>query len=345
MHLTLFVPQLLWPEPDDRQTLDPLALPGLEWLFARGQYRQMPRRSNESGLADCFGLTTTAYAPLRRLGESDGTTADVDEGFWLCADPVHLRLYNEQIILADAASFETTLDEARELAAALSEAFAETGSFHAATPQRWYLRLKAPVDHVAEPISVVASRRLHGDLSGKTSPLYRWLNEVQMFLFAHPVNSRRQSRGQPAINSLWLWGGGQLPAVSGNGLDTLHSDDPLARGLGRRAGLPCLARPDNLDSVLNQQSGHHLVVLDQLQDTALHEQGDGWHQAMSELDERWFTPARQQLGKRLRALTLIAPTIYGDLCWTVSPADRWKLWRRPRPLPGLIRQIAQGGPA
>ncbi|TAG03383.1 MAG: hypothetical protein EAZ43_06870 [Betaproteobacteria bacterium] len=34
----------------------------------------------------------------------------------------------------------------------------------------------------------------------------RWMNELQMLLFDHPVNSARQSRGLPVVNVLWLWG-------------------------------------------------------------------------------------------------------------------------------------------
>jgi hypothetical protein len=32
------------------------------------------------------------------------------------------------------------------------------------------------------------------------------LNEIQMFLYQHPVNQQRELRGQPVINSLWCWG-------------------------------------------------------------------------------------------------------------------------------------------
>ena len=34
MHLTLLVPELIWPEPADQFTLGKLSAPGLEWLLA-----------------------------------------------------------------------------------------------------------------------------------------------------------------------------------------------------------------------------------------------------------------------------------------------------------------------
>lgn len=376
MHLTLLVPQLLWPEPEDRSALDDLALPGLQWLLARGGRQRLPRACHEAALAGCFGLSVPAYGALRRLGETpragDGNADDEpggpgdgkpdgesagssaapggsdDGAFWLCADPVHLRMHNQQIILADPSAFDLHMAEAETLTAALNHEFGAVGRFHAATPQRWYLRLKAPVDHVAEPLSVVASRRLHGDLSGKTSPLHRWLNEVQMFLFLHPLNAERQGRGQPAINSLWLWGAGTLPDLQPQGLSAVWSEDPLARGLARHAGLAAHPLPSQLTDVLAASGDHPLVLLDALQAPVLHERGDQWRERLLRLESDWFAPLRRELagipGGRVRSLRLLAPCLYGLLEWQITRADAWKLWRRPCPLPGLIRQIAQRAP-
>jgi len=42
----------------------------------------------------------------------------------------------------------------------------------------------------------------------------RWMNELQMLLFAHPVNAAREERGLPPINVVWLWGFGSNPNLS-----------------------------------------------------------------------------------------------------------------------------------
>ena len=41
----------------------------------------------------------------------------------------------------------------------------------------------------------------------------RWMNELQMLLFAHPVNAAREERGLPQINVVWLWGFGARPTT------------------------------------------------------------------------------------------------------------------------------------
>ena len=43
----------------------------------------------------------------------------------------------------------------------------------------------------------------------------RWMNELQMLLFAHPVNAARESQGLPPINLVWLWGFAALPPPPG----------------------------------------------------------------------------------------------------------------------------------
>ena len=99
MHLTLLVPELIWPEPADQFTLGKLAAPGLEWLLAHARLDRQPRRAFENSLAECCDLSDAPFGALRLLGEGLAGAAD---GHWLCADPVHLRFHQERIVLADA---------------------------------------------------------------------------------------------------------------------------------------------------------------------------------------------------------------------------------------------------
>lgn len=200
MRLTLLVPELIWPEPNDQLTLGKLTAPGFEWLTAHAEFSRLPRRAFEDTLADHFGLTDAPFGALRLLGETGKRQAE--EGHWLCADPVHLRFHHERIVLADAGAFELELDEAQAITASLNSEFADIGRFHVATARRWYLQLNATVNEKFAPISTIAGRRLDSDLTDKNGPLNRWLNEVQMFLHGHPVNERRQAEGKPAVNSV-----------------------------------------------------------------------------------------------------------------------------------------------
>jgi hypothetical protein len=344
VRLTLLVPELIWPEPADQLTLGKLPAPGFEWLTAHAELEHQPRRPFETALAGQFGLDGKTLGALRLLGENVSEAA-VD-GHWLCADPVHLRFHHERVILADAGAFELDAAEANALAAALNAEFADIGEFHVATPQRWYLRLKTPVEHAAEPISAVAGRRVDSEISDQNATLTRWLNEVQMFLHGHPVNERRQAAGKPVINSLWLWGGGRLTRPNPGRFTAVWSDNPLAVGLARAAGMPVHPVPEGLVSVLTLASPEtsQLVVLDKLLPTVLYENGEGWRDTWQALEANWFQPLRGGLGRQIETLNIVAPTIYGELSWTLRGKDRWKFWRKGRPLDAMANALAEGKP-
>ncbi|MBP5998602.1 MAG: hypothetical protein KA535_11680 [Azonexus sp.] len=338
MHLTLLVPELIWPEPADQFTLGKLSAPGLEWLLARAQLERQPRRPYENVLTDCFELAAGPFGPLRLLGEgSDEARA----GHWLCADPVHLRFHQERIILADAGAFDLADDEAQAIVESLNAEFADIGRFHVASARHWYLQLNVAVDHPVEPISAVAGRRVDGELSGSALPLARWLNEVQMFLHGHPVNERRQATGQPAINSLWLWGGGTLPAVAAPAFSAVFGANPLAVGLARAAGIPLHDRPATLADMLASGGNRPLVVLDQLLARVLYEDSDGWRREFEQLDRDWFVPLKNALGGKVDRISLLAPTVYGELRYTLTAGDRWKVWKRGKPIAETAKELAQ----
>lgn len=353
VHLTLLVPELIWPEPGDRLTLGKLATPGFAWLAARGRFRRGERVAFEPALARLCKLDDAPFGLLRLLGEPAGEADDnigggtggkaARTGHWLCADPVHLRFHHERIVLADAGAFELTTDESAALVAALNAEFADIGVFHAAEARRWYLRLHAASEHRAEPISTVAGRRIDGKLPDHNGQLSRWLNEVQMFLHGHPVNARREAAGKPAVNSLWLWGGGMLPASSEPVFSAVFGDNPLARGLAIAVGTPALPCPEGYAGLLAQTSGPRpLVVLDSLLPPVLYENGEDWREAWQKLDVAWFAPLRAALGDQVRQLEIVAPSIYGQLGWTLTGNDRWKFWRKPPTLADLAESLSEG---
>jgi len=338
VHLTLLVPELIWPEPADQFTLGKLAAPGCEWLLGHASLNRQPRRPFENVLAAQCGLADAPFGALRLLGEGSATAAD---GHWLCADPVHLRFHHERIVLADAGAFDLAMDEATAIIAALNAEFADIGEFHSQDARRWYLRLHQAVDHPVAPLSAIAGRRVDGELNGSALPLTRWLNEVQMFLHGHPVNDRRERTGQPAINSLWLWGGGRLPENAPAAFSGIWSDNPLAAGLAQVSKTPLAPRPATLAEFLPQAGARPLVVLDQLLPRVLYEDGEGWRTVFTALENDWFAPHRKALGSKVDRLTLIAPCVYGELHYEIAGGERWKFWKKAQPLMSTAEQLAK----
>lgn len=286
------------------------------------------------------------FGALRLLGDPK-SAPDVDprEGFWICADPVHLRFHHERIILADAGAFELAENEAHSLGEALNQEFGDLGRFHVTDPRRWYIKLNSHDHYWAPPLSAVAGRRMEGELPNEPQvpKLRSWLNEIQMFLHGHPINEARASLGQPAVNSLWLWGAGCLPDMGACSHDGVWSKDPLALGLARSCGVPAHPRPESFDVLLAHTApkSDHLVILDQLQSPVIYEDSRGWRDAMNQLEANWFAPLKAAIGKNVSTVTLIAPTIYGLLIWEVKGSARWQFWRRSQSIAALAKELSQ----
>jgi len=352
MQLTLLVPELIWPEPDDRDTLDALACPALSTLIARSRFVRRPPQSLEATLTDAFDLAEGApYGAFRLLGEDlapDGVAADA---CWVCADPVHLRFQQDRLILADSGTFGIEVDEAQVLAGELNRYFPDIGRFHVATAERWYLQLAANA-HLERldvpPLSAIAGRRVEQLLppTPQTARLRQLLNEAQMVLHGHPANAARESAGRMPINSLWLWGAGALPHGMASTFDGVWSGNPLALGLGRAAGVPTHAVPGDAAALLASVAPEtsHLVVIEDLLGPVQYQDGDAYRAALLALEERWFAPLRKALlAGKITRLRLETSTAYGALAWESGRSDQWKLWRRAQPLAAIAQNLAKGG--
>jgi hypothetical protein len=357
--LTLLVPELLWPDPEDHELLEAIDCPALAALFMRGRFSRRPAQTLEGLLMESFGYAKgTACGAFRRRGES-GAPADEATTRWLAADPVHLSFDGECLILTDGGALDIAPEEAAALVDALNTYFTDLGVFHAACGERWYLRLADGGDHGAlarldaPPVSAVAGRRVERTLLKilEDREILRPFNEIQTFLHAHPVNRRREDGGKAPINSLWLWGGGSLPPPpAATDFDAVLSADALTLGLARTAGLP--TRPlfedaDALPFAADEVGARPLVVLDGLSGAIRRGDGADYRRILAALEKRWFAPVRRALTTGVvRSLRLVAPTAYGTLTWDAGRGAACPSWfsrtfrRRPRTFAETVRALA-----
>jgi hypothetical protein len=202
--------------------------------------------------------------------------------------------------------------------------------FFVPDPARWYLRLAEPAVLETSPPARAMGRNVMDFLPSGPDGM-RWrtiLNEIQMLLHGLPVNAERESRGEPEINGLWLWGGGVLPREVVSTFAAVWAENPLARGLASAAGVPCAKPPETGEEWLARAGeGSHLIVLDTLQIAALSGDLSRWREALERLERNWFEFLRQALrAGRLSRLSL-AVTDGGHSEFTVAGKDLWKFWR------------------
>lgn len=232
----LIIPDLFLPKDFAAEICAELRLPALEKLLGRGRSEILEPVPLENLLCEMFGVSCQADAPIASISAAfDGLGA----GCWLRADPVHFRLQRDQMLLLP--NMEISAGEAGQMCASLNIHFAGQGmEFFAPHPQRWYVRLDTLPRIHNRPLSQVIGGDVRGALpTGEEAT--RWhqvFNEIQMLLFAHPLNESRDARGALPINSVWFWGGGGVVAPLQKNFQSLSSDEMLVEMFAAAAGVP-----------------------------------------------------------------------------------------------------------
>ena len=331
MDCHVLVSDLFWPATAGSEPCSGLELPSLETLLARGKLVRTPGGSLERWLAGQYGLSEgLPLAPFSLRGDGGEPGRDC----WMRADPVHLKLHGDRLVLADDSRLAVTPDEAREFVAALDSHFAgEEISLIAPRPQRWYLRIAYEPRLRTTPTSEAAGRSVEALLPDGDDGA-RWrriINEAQMLLHQHPCNEAREHQGQLAVNSIWVWGSGRDRTLAAS-YDAVWTDHPLATGLAAASGGAAHPLPASGASLLDARpSGTQLVVLP-LPATAYGDLAD-WRDAVAMLERLWIAPLLSGLrDAALESLTLhgLGPD-YGYTS-TLTRRDRLRFWRVRRPL-------------
>jgi len=298
MHCELVVPGLL------ASRARPASL---ELLVARGRRTKTPPQSLERWLQHAFGLEGRLPAGALSLLGARGAPG---ESVWARADPVHMQVMRDRVVLAPAGAFGISLQDADTLCQAANAHFAGAIELRTLDAARWCARLEHEIDAGDEPPLSMAGQEATQRAGDAL------LTEIQMLFHAHPVNAAREARGEPAVNSLWFWGAGRLPGKLRSRWQSVTSEDPLALGFARHAGAATRALPNGAEQWLSSDEGRHLVILDA---------------ANPSLESDWFAPLADALrSSRIGMLTLRLPD--AGLSFETTRGDLRRFWRRAKPL-------------
>lgn len=232
----------------------------------------------------------------------------------LCADPCYLHADRDKLRLFYR-DLSLSMQEAQALCQRVQPLFDELGArLTVQTADNWLLELDKPAEADFHPLE-----GLHGqvvtDFLPKGRQAEHWIrlwNEVQMMLFDCPENQAREAAGKVPVNSLWFWGQGDLPVLTGweqvsGELSVLESLASLSR-----------SRYESTVSGFNDialKPALHVQTFDIEQD---------WQQQMSHLTEAWLEPAFTALTRwQLDELQIIVPE-WGR--YRLTPWTHWRFW-------------------
>ena len=293
-----------------------LWLPALAHFEPAHPLRQLLARANRlgdgtagylAGLGDYF-QGVDANLPAAALTR-DYIAGDAAGATWLSADPAWVQPDMNGVRLLACGQLQLEMAEAQALAEPLKAVFDEAGlQLEISTPDRWHLRLppNSPLPNFAAPEQALGedlSQHLPQGADGR-----RWrllLNEIQVLLHQHPLNAERRAHGLAPVNSLWLWGGGNLPERFHSDLRGVISDDLLLSALAKRAGVTRQARtPETVAAAAP-------AWLIDLQDLPA-----------SNIESHWWPILRTLLDRQSVVLHFAS----GER-WLRKPWHRWRIWR------------------
>jgi hypothetical protein len=309
-----------------------LRLPALENLLCKAEMHSIQPTSHYDWLSQAFRLEGIPVAPITL--KADGR--DPGKSYWLRADPVHLRIQRDEMFLFDAQAAPLNQAEADAVCVTLNQHFQDDGlHFIALAPDRWYTQLDCEPALTTAALDQACGSTIDALMpSGAESALWRQrMNEVQMLLFEHPVNTAREARRELSINSVWFWGGGFMPQTIRTDYTQVISDDIFARGLAQAAQIDTQAFPANAMQFSARSNENNLFIINKLHNYMLYGDVAKWRDAHERLDAEYFAPLLAALKSgAINSLTIIDPNPYQAREFIISKNSLRKFWRRAKPL-------------
>jgi hypothetical protein len=246
---------------------------------------------------------------------------------WACR-PAHCALARDHIALnaldgdpPSAAELEARVPALREAAAAAGFALQELDThWFLARREPWAVQVRiwdAQLDAAIGPESV----------SGDAALAWRRLsNEVQMAWEVAGLNEAREAAGRPAINTVWIDGGGPWRRLPPASVRALMSDDAVVRGWALAAGLPEDAVTPLQARWPEAPRGGRLALLPDLLPAWRLRDWGAWLERLPALEARIADLIAQARAAGEREVRLIATGAEHARELAQSPAG-WRVWR------------------
>jgi len=182
------------------------------------------------------------------------------------ADPVYLKADRDNATLIAPQQLRLSETEADQMLAALNDFYKDDGlTFFRHQPDEWFMIGMRADQLETYPPSFLANRNAGSFLpeGDAAVPWRRLLTEMQMLLHAHPVNIQREQRGLMPVNSVWFWGGAELPLPdSSDDKVTVYADDMQAVALADHLGLATRPLSAVADAIQQLPCADPIVIVD-----------------------------------------------------------------------------------
>ncbi len=272
----------------------------IQWRVVEEQIPWQAGLARVLGDLECNGLHLPAAEILSI--DSAGKRADIR------IDPVHLRADRDTAKLYPRQMLDLRPDEEVELLETLNQFLSDDKlQILPGADQGWYLYGNDASRLASLPPSFLANRNASAYMpTGEgTEHWQRLMAEIQMLIHHHPVNERRAADGRLSINSLWLWGSGNLqhslPKITEHdetSQPVVFGNDDYTESVCQYLGLSYR----HFDAFDPDAVGHTIVVDTRIAQAVFSNDESLAQQLVRDIDRNWLLPvcARQRKDQKLQ---------------------------------------------
>jgi len=312
----------------------------------RGGWRDwLARREgrNDLALADPAAVIAAAVcrAPLESVASPPNAALLAEHSSWLVT-PLHLQAGMKTVHVPMNAVMTLTPAESHQLASEFAAIFGADGLvLQPIEPGGFLLHgLEAEGALTVEPARLLGGTLDEGLPSGPGSRRLRQLmTEIDLWLHALPLNRTRESRHEPRVSTLWVWGGGQgfreglLQSPARDGWAALYADDAWVAAFAQLTGIDLRALPRDAESLLAERASSGAGDSPEESVCVVLSSADI---GLAALDAAWVGPALEAV----HAGVLGGVSIVGnDRCVRFLRGDTWRFWRPTR---DMLAALAEG---
>ena len=302
--LHLIVPGLSGPLAETQSVKNSVVLK--KWIntLSRASCCSSPANVNDV-LVSVFNLKIKTDFPSAALTLLANDMYDASN-FYMHADPVHLRADMDHAVLTSSEDLNISNNESTVLCEALNQHFNQDGlRFISLHNDQWFVETNKTIDMTTTPLVESVGRNVNFILpKGEHSTHWKkLLTEVQMLMFAHDINVKRENLGHLSINSLWFHGSGELPGVMDDELDRGHRSNvsSVCSNQGALKGIAKLINSDYLTvpGTANEYASHlladkntsvNVLHLSEIEHLVNYTDVSLWLDKLTELLEHWIYP-------------------------------------------------------
>jgi len=354
-HLQMLVPGLCGPLPGIQQIVDDQNVKNVFSQLAKAELKALPSHDLHSLLIHLFKLETKnpttcdsfPAAALSLLGcteqhndrqflsKEEMIDLDVENNYFLHADPVHLRAEMDHAVLVGTGDLNLASAESKELSQKLHQHFKEDDvDVFAVDANHWYVKTKNSQEISTVNLTDAIGRNVNFILPSGHDETYwkQFLNESQMLLHMDENNQQRECHGQLPVNSVWLHGGGALSDLAlneVNNISSVCSDDRVLIGLAKHCDLPKCHSVDSVEKLYLRISEQDkpLLHINSLLPWLNYTDTQMWQQQLEKVYASWLKPLLAMVKQGKLRLTLYP---CNNQSYTFNRRYHYKFWRKDR---------------